>query len=129
MRFSNWKMPEIEHGRPTRYSWVVLYPESLELGEHTDIGAFTLIQARHGVVIEEGVQIGSHCCIYSESTIDGRQGPVVLRKGSMIGTHSSVMPGVTIGEGAIVGAHSLVLNDVESHTIVFGVPAKFVRRR
>lgn len=57
------------------------------------------------------------------STIDGKQGPVVLKKNCRIGSHSTIMPGVTIGENAIVGAHSFVNRDVGDGEVVVGVPA------
>ncbi len=52
--------------------------------------------------------------------------PIHLKKGSYIGMGAMVMPGVTVGEGAIVGARSLVTKDVPPWTIVAGVPAKIV---
>lgn len=123
-RFTEWKAPEIENGKLTQWNWLVQYTEGLTLGQRTDIGAFTYIQAKHGVVIEDDVQIGSHCSIYSESTIDKKQGKVILKKNCKIGTHSTIMPGVTIGENAIVGAHSFVNSDVPANTVAYGVPAK-----
>lgn len=128
-RFSDWKRPNIEHGKPTKWNWLVLNPEGLLLGEYTDIGAFTLIVAKHGVEIQDGVQIGSHCSVYSHSTIDDTKGKVILKKGCRIGTHSSVMPGVTIGENAVVGAHSFVNKDVPTNAVVAGVPAKALKRK
>lgn len=125
-RFSKWVAPKIRHGKPTKWNWLVLYPEGLKLGKNTDIGAYTLIVARHGVEIGEDVQIGSHCAIYSYSTIDDKSGKVVLKKNSRIGTHSSVMPGVTVGENSIVGAHSFVNRDVPANAVFVGVPAKFI---
>jgi len=127
-RFENWTAPEIEHGKPTIYNWVVQYPDGLELGAGSDIGAFTYINARYGVVIGEEAQIGSHCSLYSVSTIDDRQGRVVLEKGACVGSHSTVMPGVTIGEGAIVGAHSFVTKDVPAGCVAVGVPARIIKR-
>ena len=62
--------PEIEHGVPTKWGWMVQHPENLKLGKYTDIGAFTYINAKHGVELQERVQLGSHCSIYSLSTID-----------------------------------------------------------
>jgi acetyltransferase-like isoleucine patch superfamily enzyme len=127
-RFDNWKAPKIEHNKPTIYNWVVQYPEGLDLGSHTDIGAFSYINAKYGVTIEPEVQIGSHCSIYSVSTIDNKQAPVILKRNSRIGSHSTVMPGVTIGENAIIGAHSFVNRDIPANCVAYGVPAKVVKK-
>ena len=54
--------------------------------------------------------------------------PIYLKKGSLVGMESFVMPGVTIGEGAIVGAGSLVTKDVPAWTIATGRPAKVVKQ-
>lgn len=127
-RFTQWEKPVIEHGKLTQWNWLVLYPEGLTLGKHTDIGAFTLLVAKYGVEIEDEVQVGSHCSLYSYSTIDDKKGKVVLKRNCRIGTHSSIMPGVTVGENAIVGAHSLVTKDVPPHSVVAGVPARLLKK-
>ena len=127
-RFKDWKMPEIEEGKLTKYNWMVQHKEGLKLGFRTDIGAFTYINAKNGVEIEGMVQIGSHCSIYSVSTIDGKKGRVVLKRNCKIGSHSVVMPGVTVGENSIVGAHSFVKEDVPANVVVIGRPAKVVRK-
>ena len=123
-RFKNWQPPHIEDGKPTKYNWVVQHKEGLKLGWKTDIGAFTYINAKFGVTIEDEVQIGSHCSIYSISTIDNKQAPVVLKKNCRIGSHSTIMPGVTIGENAVVGAHSFVNRDIPAGSVAYGVPAR-----
>ena len=128
-RFKNWKPPVIEHGKPTVYNWVVQYPDGLKLGERTDIGAFTYINARHGVNLGDDVQIGSHCSIYSVSTIDDKHGPVTLGRNARVGAHSVVMPGVTIGENAVVGAMSFVNADIPPGTVACGVPARVIRKQ
>ncbi len=127
-RFDNWKAPKIENGVMTKYNWIVQNVEKFELGYKTDIGAFSYINAQYGVVVEDYVQIGSHCSIYSISTIDNKQGKVHLKRNCKIGSHSTVMPNVTIGENAIVGANSLVLSDIPDNVIAFGVPAKVIRK-
>ena len=55
--------------------------------------------------------------------------PVRIRAWSDIGVNAVVLPGVTIGKGAIVGAGAVVAEDVEPFTIVAGVPARLLRRR
>ena len=126
-RFENWQYPEIEEGKPTKYNWVVQHADKLQLGYKTDIGTFTYINAQYGVTIEDGVQIGSHCSIYSVSTIDEKQGLVVLKKGCRIGSHSLVMPGVTVGENAVIGAFSFVNKDIPANVVAVGVPAKVIK--
>ena len=128
MRFPNWVAPEIENGKLTKYNWLVQNKENLTLGDRTDIGAFTYINARHGVILEDFVQIGSHCSIYSYSTIDWKEGQVVLKRNCRIGTHSAVMPNVTIGKNTIVGAFSYVTKDIPENVVAFGVPARVVRQ-
>jgi len=123
-RFDNWQYPEIEDAKLTKYNWLVQYSKNLSLGNKTDIGAFTYINALYGVEIEDFVQVGSHCSIYSVSTIDNKKGKIVLKKNCKIGSHSTIMPGVTIGENSIVGAHSLVISDIPDNVIALGVPAK-----
>lgn len=123
-RFDDWQYPEILDGVPTKYNWIVQHVSGLVLGYRTDIGAFTYINAKFGVVIEDHVQVGSHCSIYSISTIDDKTGQVVLKRNARIGSHCTIMPGVTIGENAIVGAHSFVNRDVPDGAVVYGVPAR-----
>jgi|TARA_B110000259_G_C14021247_1_gene403145 acetyltransferase-like isoleucine patch superfamily enzyme len=127
-RFSNWKYPEIRDGQPTKYNWVVQNLEGFTLGYQTDIGAFSYINAIHGVIVEDNVQIGSHCSIYSVSTIDDSFGKVVLKNNCRIGSHSTILPGVTIGINSIVGAHSLVNKDIPDNVVAFGIPVKVIRQ-
>lgn len=127
-RFEKWQPPVIEDGKPTKYNWLVQNPDNLDLGYKTDIGAFTYINAKAGVIIEDYVQIGSHCSVYSVSTIDNKEGPVVLKENCKIGTHSTILPGVTIGENTILGAHSFVNRNIPPNVIAMGIPAKIVKR-
>ncbi|MCC6932730.1 MAG: acyltransferase [Deltaproteobacteria bacterium] len=126
-RFKNWVQPEIKDGQPTPWGWVVKHVTNFSLGKYTDIGAFSYINAFYGVTIEDEVQIGSHCSIYSVSTIDNKQGPVHLKRNCRIGSHSVIMPGVTIGENSIIGAFSFVNRDIPANVIALGVPAKVSR--
>ena len=107
----------------TKYNYLVQYPENLELGENFDIGEFSYINANYNVNIEDFVQVGSHCSIYSNSTIDNKSGPVVLKKKCKIGTHSTVMPNVTVGENSIVSAYSFVTSNIPDNELWGGLPA------
>ena len=119
-----WKNPLIAHNIPTAWNWIVAYPQNLDLGNNTDIGAFTYIMAAAGVTIEDDVQIGSHCSLHSVSTIDNKTGKITIRKGARIGSHTAIMPGVTVGEGAIVGACSFVNRNIPAGETWFGVPVR-----
>ena len=121
-------MPTIVDGELTEFNWMIQGSDGLELGNQTDIGAFSYINAKYGVVIEDNVQIGSHCSIYSVSTIDDSHGKVVLKQNCRIGSHSTILPGVSIGKNSIIGAHSLVNKNIPDNVIAFGVPAKVVRQ-
>ena len=127
-RFKNWKLPEISEGKLTKYNWLVQHIKNLRLGNKTDIGAFTYINAQYGVIIEDYVQIGSHCALYSTSTIDSKQGKIVLKKNCKIGSHSTIMPGVTIGENTVIGAHSFVNSNIPSNCLALGVPARILKK-
>jgi acetyltransferase-like isoleucine patch superfamily enzyme len=126
-RFKDWEYPAIEEGKPTKYNWVVQHLDRLELGYKTDIGAFTYINAKHGVTIEDFVQIGSHCSIYSISTIDEKWGKVTLKQNCKVGSHSVIMPGITVGENSVVGACSFVNSDIPANVVAAGIPAKVIK--
>ena len=127
-RFDEWKPPEIKDGELTKWNWMVQNVEGLKLGKKTDIGVFTYINAKHGVEIQDNVQIGSHCSIYSESTIDEKSGKVIIGENTRIGSHSLIMPGVTIGKNAVIGASSFVTKDVPGNSLAYGIPAKVVKK-
>ena len=127
MRFKDWKHPDIEEGKLTKYNWVVQHKDKLELGYKTDIGTFTYINAKNGVVIEDCVQIGSHCSIYSVSTIDDKEGEVILKRNCRIGSHSVIMPDVTIGENSIIGAFTFVNRNIPANVIAFGIPVEIIK--
>jgi acetyltransferase-like isoleucine patch superfamily enzyme len=122
---NNWEKPIIEHGKMTKYNYIVQYPENLKLGKNFDIGEFTYINSSKGVIIEDNVQIGSHCAILSNSTIDKKFGKIKLEKNCKIGTHSTIMPNVTIGENSVVAAYSFVTMNIPKNELWLGIPAKF----
>ena len=127
-RFEKWEYPDIAEGKLTKWNWVCQHIRGLKLGKNTDIGAFTYINAKYGVEIQEEAQIGSHCSIYSESTIDNKKGPVKIKRNAKIGSHSVLMPGITIGENSIVGAFSFVNKNIPDNVVVAGIPVKIIKK-
>ncbi|MBI5860372.1 MAG: acyltransferase [Nitrosarchaeum sp.] len=128
MKNKKWKKPTIKHSKLTKYNYIVQYPKNLKTGSNFDIGSFCYINCNSGVTIEDNVQIGSHCSIYSNSTIDGKKGPVVLKKKCKIGTHSTIMPNITIGENSVIAAYSFVTKNIPKNELWAGIPARFKKK-
>jgi acetyltransferase-like isoleucine patch superfamily enzyme len=126
-RFKQWRVPTFDNKGLTEWNWMCKHPEGLTLGRYVDIGAFTYINAKHGVTIEDYAQIGSHCSIYSLSTIDNKKGRVLIRTNVRLGSHTVVMPGVTIGKNSIVGACSFVNKHIPDNVVAAGVPVRILR--
>jgi len=128
MKKKNWKKPIIKHGKMTKYNYIVQYPKKLKLGKEFDIGTFCYINSKYGVEIGNNVQIGSHCSIYSHSTIDNKTGSIILKDNCKIGTHSTIMPNVVIGENSIIAAYSFVTKNIPKNQIWSGIPARKLKK-
>lgn len=121
---AKWAPLKFNKNNMTKWNWMCQHHEHLSCGLKVDIGAFTYINAKNGVRLDDGVQIGSHCALYTLSTIDDKKGSIRVGRNSKIGTHSTIMPGVTIGENVVVGAYSFVNKDIPSNVTAWGVPVK-----
>jgi acetyltransferase-like isoleucine patch superfamily enzyme len=91
----------------------------------------------HGVTIEDGVFVGPHVCFTNDrvprainadrspkTDADWEVSPILVRHGAALGANSTILPGVTIGRWAMVGAGSVVTRDVDDHELVAGNPAR-----
>ena len=127
-RFKKWKKPNILEGELTKWNWMVQGVERLVLGDYTDIGAFSYINANYGVEIQDYVQIGGGVKIYSVDTIGDKKGKVILRQNCKIGANSVILPNSVIGENSIVGACSVVKYGtiIPPNEIWIGCPAKYL---
>ena len=90
------------------------------------------VQLWDGIEIEDDVFVGPNVTFTNDRFPRSRQhltefSKTVLKKGCSIGANSTILPGLTIGEGAMVGAGSVVLRDVPSNAIVAGNPAKIIK--
>ncbi len=84
-----------------------------------------------GTRIEEGVFIGPRACLTNDKEMgrgNWKLEPVVIRKNARIGANSTILPGVTIGADAVVGAGAVVTKDVAPRTVVAGNPARVLRK-
>lgn len=126
---------------------VVYYPglwictgRNLRLGDDVDLALGVLITTDGGVSIGDRTLIGYHTQIISGNHVipasRGRifgsghtKGPVSIGADVWIGAQCVILPGVTIGEGSVVAAGSVVTRDIPAFSIAAGVPAKVIRER
>jgi len=106
------------------------------------IGNGTVINGPTSIISKGGVRIGEHCHIAMNTTIldcdmhkhafagetpQDIAKEIIIKDHCWVGHNVTILKGVTIGEGSIVGAHSVVTKDVEAHTMVAGVPARKIK--
>ena len=147
--------PDVRLGRNVKLSkFINLY--GCEIGDETKVGAFVEVQKNarigkrckisshtficEGVTIEDNVFIGHSVTFINDAypratnldeTIqtekDWQIELTLVKKGASVGSGSTILSKVTIGENAIVGAGSVVTKDVPANTIVAGTPARILR--
>jgi maltose O-acetyltransferase len=103
--------------------------DGVRIGQNTHINHSCVLDVRGGLVIGDNVSVSANVTILtiaglSTSRNVGEAKPVVIEDNSWIGIRAIVMPGVTIGRGAVVGAGSVVVGNVPPLAIVFGSPAR-----
>lgn len=109
--------------------------ENFTLGKNSVINSRCRIDNRGQVIIGENVSISQEVIILTaDHDIDsadfrGQNKTVRIEDYVWIGTRVTILPGVTVGRGALIGAGSVVTRDVAPFTIVAGVPAKVIRKR
>ncbi len=137
------------------YDFTNLY--GCEIGDETTVGTFVEIQrgARignrckiqshtficEGVTIEDAVFVGHNVTFINDrypaatnanGELQGKEDweciPTIVRKGASIGSSSTILCGVTIGENAVVGAGSVVTHDVPPNVVVAGNPARLLKQ-
>ena len=91
------------------------------IGNHVMVGSYVLITDHsHGGLERTSVPVAKRKLL--------SKGPVIIGDNVWIGEHACIMPGVTIGEGSIIGANAVVTHDVPPYSVAVGVPAKVVKQ-
>ncbi|PWM43648.1 MAG: galactoside O-acetyltransferase [Clostridiales bacterium] len=117
----------------------------VEIGSNIHISAYNALYGTLGIVLEDYTGISPRCSLFSamddfsgefligpihrEELTNVIGGKITLKRFSQLGCNCVVFPEITIGEGAIVGAMSMVKNDMTPWSINYGIPAKKVGER
>ena len=109
--------------------------KNIFVGKNVFINSGCHFQDQGGVYIGDDVLIGSQTVFatinhgkHPEDRADNHPKPIHIGKGVWIGTHVTILPGVTIGNYAIIAAGAVVAKDVPGNVVVGGVPAKIIKR-
>jgi maltose O-acetyltransferase len=108
---------------------------NINIGDDTIVGEYAVLDGRDSLVIGNHVDIASQVMIYNaQHDIESQdfhavQQPVRIHDYAFIGPRAIILPGVTIGRGAVVAAGAVVTKNVDEFQIVGGVPAKVIGER
>lgn len=111
------------------------YGKNITVGEGVFINACCHFQDHGGVIIGDGCQIG-HNVVFATlnhglAPADRKHtypAPITLGRNVWVGSNSTILQGVTVGDNAVIAAGAVVTKDVPAGTVVGGVPAKFIKK-
>jgi galactoside O-acetyltransferase len=145
-RFARFYSPEkIKIGDNVRIDDFCILSGNISIGSHIHISAYVGMYAVNGIVMEDYSGISPRCTLFSamddfsgdyligpihpKKLTNVTGGKIILKKFAQIGANSVVFPNLIIGEGAVVGACSLVTSSLSEWGIFVGVPAKWKKER
>ena len=110
----------------------VVCADKVTIGNNVFINGNCLMMSRGGITIEDDVMIAANVSLltnnhdpYERQILTCK--PVLIKQGAWIGAGATILPGITVGRYAIVGAAAVVTHDVPDYAIVVGNPAKIVK--
>ena len=125
--------PTMGEGSMVSAPLTAIRPHMVNIGKNVVIMPGCLMMSAGGITIEDGAMIAANVQLisnnhdlYERHVITCR--PIHIGKNVWIGAGATILPGVSIGENAIVGAAGVVTKDVPADTIVAGNPAKIIKR-
>jgi acetyltransferase-like isoleucine patch superfamily enzyme len=125
---NGWQVGDHTFGKPS----IIMGPGKLTIGKFVSIDpgvTITLSERRTDTVSSYPFQVNKKWWPNGKGTPDRTKRPVVIGNDVWIGTRAVIMPGVTIGDGAVIGPQSVVRSDVAPYSIVEGVSAQVVGSR
>jgi acetyltransferase-like isoleucine patch superfamily enzyme len=111
------------------------WPSRVRIGANTVVNRDVLLDGRMSLVIGDNVSISEGVAIFTlehdpnSPAFANRGAPVLVADRAFIGARAIILPGVTVGQGAVVAAGAVVTHDVLPYTIVGGVPARPIGER
>lgn len=116
------------------------HPENVWLGQGCFVGERCILYGYDKITIGDNVLIAPDVLMITRNHVFSdiavpireqgyRQAPITIEDGVWIGFRAIVLPGITIGRGAIIAAGAVVTNDVPAYAIAGGVPARLIKRR
>ena len=136
---------KISIGNNVRIDDFCLLSGNITIGSNIHISAYTALYGAMGIIMEDYTGISPRCTLISasddfsgdclvgpihpESTTNVTGGPIVMKRFSHIAAHCCIMPNVTIEEGTVIGAMSLVRHTTEPWMMYVGCPVKALRPR
>ena len=110
----------------------VVRPQNVKIGKNVNIMNGVLMMSAGGITIEDNVRIAANVQLisnnhdpYDRYVITCK--PILIKEGAWIGAGATILPGVTVGKYAIVGANSVVSKDIPDYAVAVGTPAKVVK--
>lgn len=106
--------------------------DQVTIGKKVVINSNCLMMSRGGITIEDDVQIASNVSLISNNhDLYERQvltcKPILIKRGAWIGAGATILPGVTVGRYAVVGAASVATHDVPDYAVAVGSPARVTK--
>lgn len=125
------------NGVSIQFPVTITQPDMVEVGDKVSLAAYVHIWGGGEVSIGDRVMVGTHTSItslthnYQEKEMYNTvvRKPVIIEDDVWIGSNCVILPGVKVGQGAVIGAGSVVTKDIQPHSVVFGVPAQPRRER
>ena len=124
---------------------IIIATGPVEIGAHVSIPNFCFLGARNGITLENYVTLAPGVKIFTASDdyhgdkmtgptlpadlTGGGAGPVILKRHTIVGAGSVILPGCTLEEGCAVGALSLVSDDLDAWGVYAGIPARRIKER
>jgi acetyltransferase-like isoleucine patch superfamily enzyme len=133
----------LEPFNPRKLRPWILKKIGVKIGMNVFIGSYVYVDSSYAklITIEDNVHIAARCMLLCHqrdlseyyqgikySDLDYKASGIHIKKGALIAVNSVILPGVTIGEGSVIGASSLVTKSIPDWTIAIGNPAKVIKQ-